>query len=374
MKKRLLSLLTALCLMLTLAPAAFAADTAVTTEEQLNAAISSASQNDTITLGADITLSKPVTVDKAAIIDGAGYTLTSDNFIAIKITASGVTIKNVNIETDSHGIHFDANGLTNPTLDIIDTNISKITVDELTGVCYGADNRGINAYNVKGGTVNIKDCEILGFKYALNPVVDPVSSTNSLRNGNGTTFNITGTTIQGWTALNVWSAKTTYNFTNCHLWGVNKFSGGSNDYSTIMANDNIYGSDKNYASTINIIGGDVNAVRYSESQQTAVYVDSQLITQIFFQENDDGDTVKINCYGTEGYPASVFMFQGFLSDTSCQSYVSKTGYYDYAEATNYIITLPETAVLCDDVQDNDIALLQQDITITNDMHIGGDVK
>ena len=300
MKKRLLSLLMAMCLMATMVPAAFAAESDVTTEKQLTAAVSSANPGDTITLGANITLSSPLSVDKAVTINGAGYTLTAGNFTAIKVTASGAVIKNMNIKTDAHGISFDANGLTgHPTLDVTGTTISKITVDAQTGVCYQADSRGINTHNLKGGTVNIEDCEILGFKYSINPVVDVVSSVDMyLRDGKDTVFNIERTLIKGWTALNMWSVNTDYNFKNCTLIGISNLNGGGNHFSTIRVNDGIYGSATGKNAAVKFIGGTLMGVRYGTSTQSLIHAGYDEKTDFIF-EKSGRNPVNLTYFGIE---------------------------------------------------------------------------
>lgn len=307
MKKRMFSLLMALCLMLTLVPAAFAADAPVTTETALTSAISSANDGDTITLGADITLTGAVTITKAVTLNGDGYTLTADNFAAIKITTSGVTVRNLNIKTGSHGITFDASTLTGrPTLNVNNTTIKNTNVTDYDRTAdYGMDNRGINTYNVKNGIVTITDCHIYGFKYSINPVVDPV---NGLRNGEGTTFNITNTVVKGWTALNMWSANTNYNFTNCTLVGINTLSGSSNNYSVIIANHGIYGNTDDVASTVTITGGSIAGVQYGPCTEAAFGIDNEYKTEFVFHADAGGVPVYIDCYSVQNVEGSHLAF------------------------------------------------------------------
>lgn len=339
MKKRLLSMLMVLCLMLTLAPMALAADTTVTTEEQLTNALAAASTGDTITLGANITLMSTVNVNKAVTINGGNYTLTAGSFSAIKVTASGVTIKDLNIDTETHGINFDASGLTGqPTLDVLNTNIHKITVDSQTGVCYQADCRGINTYEVKGGTINVKNCEILGFKYSINPIVDVDNSVDMyLRDGQDTTFNFENTTIKGWTALNMWSVNTNYSFKNCTLIGINNLSGSSNHFSTIRVNDGIYGSLADKEAVVSFVGGELVAVRYGSSTQAVIHAGYDEKTNFVFSENDDEEMPVICYYGIENegaesglVVANVWNFYREKTDEQYQAFLSAhtTGFND----------------------------------------------
>ena len=101
MQKRLWSLLLAVCLVATMMPTmAFAADKTVGTADELTSAIASATSGDTITLGADITLTSSCTISSGTIIlDLFGYTITVDaDVAAFVVTESGKLIIN-----DSNG-------------------------------------------------------------------------------------------------------------------------------------------------------------------------------------------------------------------------------------------------------------------------------
>lgn len=377
MKKRFFSLLMAFCLMLSLAPAAFAANATVTTADQLTNAISSASAGDTITLGANITLTDTVIIDKAVTIDGSGHTLTAGDFTAVKITASGVTLKNMNIQTDVTGINFDASGLTGkPTLDVVDTNITKTTVDQQTGVCYITDNRGINTTNVKGGIVTISGCKIIGFKYGINPIIVPESG-SSLRDGNGTIFDVFDTVVKGWTALNMWSANTEYYFTDCTLIGVNNLSGDSNNYSVIIANDGIYGNVPNTASTVTISGGSLTAVKYGESDQTVFSVDNEYKTDFVFTSENP---VSIKCYRSENTATQRFahvwnfyFFDYIINPGNAEKKAAQymkdhvTGYSDDMVTAGTISEYESTVALMSCADDGELRLEQT----AEQGHVGG---
>ena len=124
MKKRFLSILTALCLTLTLLPTAALADEGeggedeeiltqadqtVTTKEGLSNAISQAQNGDTITLGSSIELSSTLTINVPITLDLAGYTLSASagvsSVLAIKAdttilggTVSGGALAAVTVE------------------------------------------------------------------------------------------------------------------------------------------------------------------------------------------------------------------------------------------------------------------------------------
>lgn len=361
MKKYFLSFAMTLLLALAIVPAAFA-DTNVSNETELKNALSDSSET-TINVTADITLSEPLTISRAVTIDGG----TDKNAIsyaggetdyAITTNASGVTLQNLTINRESaqngvdvqqsgtvidncdinayrRGVNFTITGENDgATLDIKNSVITNTKADETYGVYYDTDNRGVATGNITHGTITITDSQIIGFKYGINPVIDPV---NYLRDGEGTVFNVTRTTVQGWTALNIWSADTTYNFTNCTLSGTNKYTGGSNDYATIMANDGIYGGDTSKASTVNIYGGNLISVRHGESIQAAVHPDYQLITQVKFYRYNLFNRVNMLCYGTEEYIGSAFMFSFLVSADNQTNYINSTNFASNVSATYYVI-------------------------------------
>lgn len=375
MKKRMLSLLMALCLMLSLAPAALAveADTAtnpitVTTAADLADAVAEDATYDLVTLGSDITLSGPLTVEHTVTIDGGegkhsitydggetdyaimvgtgvtGVTLKNLTITApngVNVWATGATIDSCDINAYRRGINFYIEGTNSgATLNVTNCNIVNTRATDIYGVYYDIDNRGIATGNITNGAINIAGGSIVGFKYGINPVVDPV---NDLRNGNGTKFNVTGTEIWGWTALNIWSAKTTYTFTDCTLVGVNKFDDALsyNDYATIMANDGICGGASNNAPVVNIVGGTIAAVRYGASNQAAVYVDANRYVDVNFKKSN-GNKVVMNLFGTENYPAASFMFQQGTSTSQQNLYILWSGYNTNVTATNLLITSTET--------------------------------
>lgn len=112
MKKRFLSTLMALCLALSLLPAtALAADTTVSSEEALKAAIENASVGDTITLGDSFrvvgdNLDGVITIDsnKEITLNLGGYTLTA----CLHVDGAQVTIKNGTIKAPASGAYLNA--------------------------------------------------------------------------------------------------------------------------------------------------------------------------------------------------------------------------------------------------------------------------
>lgn len=325
MKKRLLSLVMAFCLLLSLAPAAFAADTS-----GLQALIDAATAGQTITLTKNYTLTEPVTITKAITIDGNGYSVTaasgknafnasvggvtlnnltinaSGSGYGVNSTGSSLTVTNCAINVVTRGINFYPATSSGAALNVSGTVIKNTAVSNYdTSANYGADNRGIATADVLGGTVTISNCSILGFKYSINAVVSPESNaTVSLRDGQGTRFDISGSTIKGWTALNIWSAATNFTFTDCTLVGINTLSGSSNNYSTVQANDGIYGWNTNKSSTVKFIGGSVTAVKLGAAAESVLNVDVELQTKYvfepFYNEDEEVDElVVVSYYGSE---------------------------------------------------------------------------
>lgn len=303
-RKRFFSLLTALCLMLAMAPAAFAADSS-----GLQTLINNADTGGTIELTSDYTLTEPVIINKAVTINGNGYSVTaasgqnafnvtaggvtlnrltitaSGSGYGINSTGSGLTVSNCDINAATRGINFYPENNPRATLNVSGTTIKNSAVSNYnTTANYSSDNRGISTADVLGGTVTISDSSILGFKYSINAMVSPESSAAvSLRDGQGTSFNISGSTIKGWTALNIWSAATSFTFTDCTLVGINTLSGESNANSTIQANNGIYGNTSGKSSVVTFKGGCVTAVKYSTAAQSIFNVDNEFQTQFKFE-------------------------------------------------------------------------------------------
>lgn len=383
MKKRLLSILMAIGLMFSNIPTVFAAD--ASGSQSLQDLINQTNSGETIVLTSDYDLTGPVTINKSITIKGGDHTITysgaKDDDFALLVNAQGVTLENINVNALSgvmiqasgakldtcdinvygRGIYFnfdEAND--NATLEVNNCNIVNTKADQTYGVYYDTDNRGIATRNITNGQINVTGGSILGFKYGINPVIPDASG---LRNGNGTVFNVTNTTIQGWTALNVWSANTTYNFTNCVLSGINKFEGGFNDFAVINANDGISGGDPDLAPVVNIVGGEMNVVRHGESIQAAVNVDYQCITKVYFLKHKLKN-VQINCYGTPNNPAPVFLFDDTVTESQMDNYVTASNYYKNVTGTSHV--LGARALQTNGLDDKPFESIQ-----TNQPHIGG---
>lgn len=356
--KKVVVMMAAICMMVTILPMVDAEAT-IDDAADLQAKIDETPTGGILVLEKNYNLSESVTISKRMTLSGgdSNFSITGSGFNLINITESGVTIKNLklnasengfaincnarvltvtdcDIKADSRGINYNWTGsslLLKPSLTVTDTTIVNSSAESGYGVNYGADNRGIAVNNMKRGTVTITDCNITGFKYGINVVIDESTSSNNPRNANGTVFDISNTTVWGWTALNVWSGNTTFNITKCNFTGVNKFNGGFNDYSTIMVNDSLYKSNSTYSVNVNINGGSLTAVRYGDNNQSAVYVDVYAKTKYKFSAVGD-DKVDFILNGTESYLAAAFMFQASCTVDQNQ-YITDTGFWDNTTTT-----------------------------------------
>ncbi|MDO5785604.1 MAG: hypothetical protein Q4P20_11140 [Eubacteriales bacterium] len=361
MKKRLLSLLIAMCMMITMIPMAFAANTTMDETTFRNAVAAGG----TVTLTGNVTLTSPLTISNAVTIDGtsAKYAISytgGESEYTITTTVPNVVLKNLTINRNSaqNGVNASNSGLEivdcdinayrrgvnfyisgnndNATLDISGTKIVNTKADDTYGVYYSTDNRGVATGNIKNGMITIEDSQILGFKYSINPVIDPV---NSLRDGNGTMFDVSNTVIKGWTALNIWSANTDFYFTDCTLIGVNGLSGDSNNYSVITANHGIYGNVANTGSAVTFEGGSLVAVKYGGSDQTVFNVDNEYKTEFAFENGTDNKPVSIKCYRSDNTEmlrvAHVWNFYYFDAIVNPEAAAAKADQYMKDKVTGY---------------------------------------
>lgn len=325
MKKRFLSLLMALCLMLTLAPAAFAADA-----NDLQTRITNATAGDTIILSSDETISTTLTIDKAITIDGQGqyainYTgaswavsVTTDAAVAFKdmdlnatatnargillnVSAPNVTLDNVTLSANVHGMAMAGASGSSYAANITVKNGSIIQNSQLpSGQSYEtwakcADARGISLWDVKGGNITIEDSTIQGFGYTIN-LAGTVS--NGIRDFEGTKINVDNSSLMGWTAFNVWCANAEFNITNSTLKGINTSNGNSDGFAAIVVNDNIYGYEGEEwtgakKNIFNIAGGTITSYRSGIATEQLFRIDNQGITEVNFLKYKERTKVAI---------------------------------------------------------------------------------
>lgn len=319
MKKRILSILTAGCLMAAMVPAAFAAD-ATMSEDAFRSAVA---QGGTVDLTGNVTLSSTLTIENGVIIDGNGYIVTytpntqsyafdvqtdeAVKFRNITIDATagsmtnGITTQNcvpdltlegTTLNVNRHGVALVPNGK-GGVLNVTDGSViqNKRVSDYETEAAYG-DYRGISLWDVKDGTINISDSTIQGFGYTMNLAGTLV---DGVRDFEGTKVNVTDSKLMGWTAFNVWSSSTEFNITNSYLKGINNSNGPSDGFSTIVVNDDIYGN--GWGSTkenvFNIYGGTITSYRSGTASEELFRVDDKGITKVNFYKYNGRIPVEI---------------------------------------------------------------------------------
>lgn len=338
MKKRLLSMLMAMCLMLTLAPAAFAVDAStatnpitVTTETDLQNAVSANANYDLVTLGSDITLTSTLTIYRGVTISGGSnkHTLTyngtaADGAVAVNtddpvvmdnliVTVTNAQTRGIKLATTSPKFTF-SNSVLNVSLrgiwvgtscdadSVITVSNSTIQNNQIPeGKTYDTwsylgDTRGIALWDMNDSKVEVLNSSILGFGYSINLAG---TLNNGIRDYNNTEVIVTDSIIKGWTAFNVWSAKTIFTITNSTLVGINTSNGYWDGFATIVVNDDIYhngwgGADKN---VFNIYGGTITCSRTGATSEQLFRVDNQGITEVNFAQYDLENVVIIDGTG-----------------------------------------------------------------------------
>ena len=164
--RQVLSLVMALCLLLSLVPAVFAAETPVETADALTAALETGG---TVTLGADITVGERLTVSKDTVLDLNGYTLTVDTSgrIAVMVSAA-LTVRD---SSDGERGKLTSGAYMTAFLDVPDSeeDARRFPSNSLTllsgtlentqkgGCVIVAQGRDFSTVTVKGGTVLSKE-------------------------------------------------------------------------------------------------------------------------------------------------------------------------------------------------------------------------
>ena len=344
MKKRFLSLLTALCLTLALAPAALAANPTMN-EQNFRSAVASGG---TVTMTGDVILSSSLTIGNAVTIDGTSskYSITySGTGSAITVTAqAAVTLKNLKINAPSGGAYavnltssqpdlsidnceitantrgvnmYPAGGCTNGNLTITNSTILNAQITDYENQAVIGDTRGIALFDVKGSTVEITNSAIKGFGYSIN--LSGTENSNGVRLAENV-FNITDSAIWGWSVLNIWTIGGTFNFTNSDLRGINKATSGANSFSAIVLNKDIYGKKPvtNKPNVFNISGGSVIALATGSNDsidETLFRVDKEYQSKFNFslyEEDFESPYVTLLC--DKPFSAFVATYDGMTAD------------------------------------------------------------
>ena len=335
MKKRILAICMALCMVMAVMPVAFAAEgdgetaITVTTEEELKNAVSADANYAIVTLGKDITLSNTLTVSRGVTVSGgdAKHTLTyagTDYSGAVEINTNApvvmdqltVTVTNgnargINLATTSPKFTFSNSELnaqlrgiwvggdycdSDSYIKVIHSTIQNNqipeskTYDNWTAL---GDYRGIALWGMNHSKVEIINSEILGYGYSVNLAGDLDADTKTL-DYNNTEIIVTDSTIKGWTAFNVWSSNTIFTITDSTLKGINRSNGPTDGFAAIVVNDDLYnygwgGADANQF-TIN--GGTITSYRSGTAPESLFRIDRDGVTKVTFGPGKDGAAVE----------------------------------------------------------------------------------
>lgn len=341
MKKRLLSLLTALCLMATMVPAAFAADT-----NDLQARINAAAAGTTVVLNENTTITTPLNIDKSITLDGNGYTLTyTGTGYAIQLnTNDAVTFDDLDLDAtgnggrgleivsnkpnfklndslwnvNSRGIGFGNGTVAGATVTIDSSTIQSSKKPEsktYENWSDQADTRGISLWNNKGLELNIIDnSAILGFGYPINMAGDIVDGVRDMADS---VINITNSNIWGWCAMNIWTIDTTFNITNSNLKGFVETDNPWNSFATIVLNEDIYGNitDNEKANVFNISGGSVYSTCVSDDAEVfhcLFRLDEEFMSEFNFSAY--AGFMPVDLYCSQPYSAFVLTYDEMTMD------------------------------------------------------------
>lgn len=343
--KKILSLLMVLVMCLSLLPSvAFAAEDT----SGLQTIINNAAVGSTVTLTDNYILTDTVTIDKAITIDGNGHSVTlntaSTPVLAVN-TSSEVEIQNLTVTAGTNGVGIDLWNLnaqvtlTNTTVNASSRGIRFFNTGTFSGVSLTLDNsnilnsgvangdyetnttvgdtRGISVFGVINSTITLKNnSSIKGYGYSINTSAD---LENGVRPGNNT-YEITDSSIWGWSAFNIWTVGNTFTITNSDLRGINPLTTNWNSFSTIVLNNGIYGTDPESngvePNKINISGGTVKAVKTTDSQyvnQTLFRLDNLAYSEFKFERYNFIYPVTLFC--TEAFSAfAVNAFEGVTEE------------------------------------------------------------
>ncbi|MDR4039841.1 MAG: hypothetical protein Q3W86_07945 [Evtepia sp.] len=342
MKKQLVSILTAGCLMAAMVPAAFAADTTMS-EDAFRSAVA---EGGAVTMTGDVTLNSTLEIKDGVTINGNGYTITyapNTQTYAIDVqTNEPVTFQNVTIDATAGSmtsgisvqncipdLTLDKTTLNvmrwgiafNPTDDGAELNVMNYSViqnkrvsDYETEAAYG-DYRGISLYDATAACVNVTNSTIQGFGYTINLTG---TKENDVRDFKGTKIDVSNSKLMGWTALNIWTCNTVFDIADSELRGINTSNGSSDGFAAVVLNDNIYGNlEKPLYNTLTFTGGSIGGYKYGTASEGLIRAGNQLETHIKFVESDD--TGKV--YFKSNVPNSHFTFTGNLEPELIENYL-----------------------------------------------------
>ena len=331
MKKRMLSVVLTLCLMLGMVPAVYAEDTS-----GLQSLIDNATTAE-ITLNQNYVITDTVTINKDLTIHGNNHSITySGSASAINVTATSgaavtlenvsilaesngayainltstqpdLTLDNVTIRADTRGVNmYPSGGCTNGKLTIESSHIYNSRISDYNTNAVLGDTRAIAMSEVKNSDITLTDSELMGFGYSIN--ITGANGSNDINNAQGTTIDITDCTINGWSAFNIWSVNNIINITNSHLKGINPATSGWNDFATIAMNE-CYFNSTGMANVFTISGGSISA--YSTNSypiQSIFRIDTtaQTVFNFTVYEDEDFEEHPVDLSGNNGNTPYIF--------------------------------------------------------------------
>lgn len=219
----------------------------------------------------DIDVSNGFTITKDIALFGNNHALTIANgnaftinnegkFLLDKITviASGKDSRGIDITyntnyqvtLNSSKLYVYARGIT--SIGIEDTSSTErvhatinLNNSEIVNLKVKDENKEINYNGGRGismfdsyGELNINNSKIYGFGYGINIHGDNIKEENDT---SGMKVNVINSEIKAWGAFNIWGSYGEYWIKNSTLLGINTLVGGSNSFSTIAVNNDIYG-------------------------------------------------------------------------------------------------------------------------------------
>ena len=340
MKKQLVSILTAGCLMAAMVPAAFAAD-ATMSEEALKSAVA---KGGTVDLTGDVTLNSTLEIKDGVIIDGNGYTITytpntqtyaidiqtndavkfqditidapagnMTNGIVVQNCVPHLTLDNTELNVMRFGISFTPTGA-DSTLDVVNNSaILNRRVNDYATEAVQGDCRGITFWDSTNAIVNITNSDIKGFGYSIN-----IAGSSVQGNDTNMKMNVSNSDIWGWSAFNVWTIGNEFNIKNSDLRGINTSTGGANNFGTIVLNRDIYGS-SNASNKFTITGGSIGAYQFGDRLEFPIRIDDELKTRFDFKKLGMNGPVKF----ISNVKQAAFTFTTpNLSDETMQAYLN----------------------------------------------------
>lgn len=173
---------------------------------------------------------------------------------------------------------------------ILNSQVSDYDNDTTIG-----DTRGIAVYGAKGCTIQVLNgSAVKGFGYSFNLYNDKVGD---VRPG-GNTYIIRDSTIVGWSAINVWTVKNTFEITNSILRGMNYSDGGADSFALISLVNAIYAGDAQNRNVFNIYGGVLEAHATGTAAEYIILESAEALTKFGLHEYN-GEPVIMNYDGTD---------------------------------------------------------------------------